>query len=110
MKSGEAKITIKSSVSGKTSEISFTVRQKVESVEFSQEEYQFYVSNNVALSYRVNPSDAYNKAIVWNSSDESVVKVDENGMLTCLKAGKATITVTTVDGGHTATCVVTVID
>ena len=110
IKSGEAKITIKSSVSGKTSEISFTVRQKVESVEFSQEEYQFYVSNNVALSYRVNPSDAYNKAVVWNSSDESVVKVDENGMLTCLKAGKATITVTTVDGGHTATCVVTVID
>lgn len=56
----------------------------------------------------VEPSDASNKAVVWSSSDENVVTIDENGVVTAVEAGAATITATTVDGGFTATASITV--
>ena len=60
------------------------------------------------LKATINPSDATNKNVTWKSSDESIATVDANGKVTAVKVGKATITVTTVDGGKTATCEVTV--
>lgn len=45
----------------------------------------------------------------WTSSDDSVAKVDGNGKVTAISPGKATITVTTVDGAKTASCEVTVV-
>lgn len=56
----------------------------------------------------VAPSDATNKAVNWSSSDTSVATVDSDGNVTAVSTGVATITATTVDGGHTATCTVTV--
>lgn len=62
-----------------------------------------------SLTAAVSPADADNKAVTWSSSDETVAAV-EGGTVTALKAGTATITVTTADGGFTATCEVTVVD
>lgn len=56
----------------------------------------------------VLPEDAANKNVIWNSEDESVAVVDENGKVTAVAAGTAVITVTTEDGGFGATCTVTV--
>ena len=44
----------------------------------------------------------------WTSSNNSVATVDNNGTVTAVGAGTATIQATTVDGDKTATCVVTV--
>jgi len=55
------------------------------------------------------PSNATNKAVTWESDDESVATVSA-GVVTAVAAGTANITVTTVDGGKTATCVVTVVN
>ncbi len=55
----------------------------------------------------VKPDDANNKIVSWESSDESVVTVT-SGLITGIGSGQATITVTTQDGGYTATCDVTV--
>ena len=52
----------------------------------------------------VSPANATNKSVTWSSSDDSVATVDANGKVTAVKAGTATITVRTVDGGKTATC------
>ena len=46
--------------------------------------------------------------IYWTSDNPSAVSVDENGQLKYNNAGQATITATAADGGHTATCLVTV--
>ena len=46
--------------------------------------------------------------IVYSNTNNNVVTVNENGLITALAKGTSTITATSVDGGHTATCVVTV--
>lgn len=60
------------------------------------------------LTATVFPDDATNKSLVWTSSNKNVAIVNANGRVTGLSAGKATITVTTVNAGETATCEVTV--
>lgn len=65
------------------------------------------VDETVTLTATVIPSTATNKAVTWSSSAEGVATV-ENGVVTGVSAGSATITVTTVDGGKTDTCAVTV--
>lgn len=53
-------------------------------------------------------SSPENKKLVWSSSDESIVKVDQEGNVTGLKEGTAIITVETEDGEIKATCTITV--
>ena len=60
------------------------------------------------LSATVTPSNATNKNVSWSSSSSAVATVDNSGKVTAVKAGSATITVTTADGSKTATCSVTV--
>ena len=59
------------------------------------------------LTATVYPSNATNKNVTWTSSNPSVATVN-NGTVKALKAGKATIKVTTADGGKTVECEVIV--
>lgn len=61
------------------------------------------------LEAKVAPNNAANKKVTWESSDSSIASVDENGLVTANAEGKATIKVTTLDGGHTAECEVSVL-
>lgn len=56
----------------------------------------------------VSPNNASNKNVTWTSSNTSVATVSSTGLVTPKAAGNTTITVTTVDGGYTATCAITV--
>ncbi|MDR2562178.1 MAG: Ig-like domain-containing protein [Holophagales bacterium] len=56
----------------------------------------------------VQPYNASNVNVTWKSSDAKVAAVSTLGVVTGKKAGYATITVTTKDGGHTDTCEVLV--
>lgn len=49
------------------------------------------------------------RTLTWESSDESVVTVDENGVATAVAAGKATVTVRNA-AGNSASCEITVSD
>ena len=60
------------------------------------------------LTAEVTPSYADNKRVTWKSSDEKVATVDENGKVTAVSNGTATITATSVSGNYTATVSVTV--
>lgn len=60
------------------------------------------------LTATVTPSNASDKTVTWSSSNTAVATVSSEGVVTGVKAGTATITVTTNDGGKTATCAVTV--
>ena len=64
--------------------------------------------STVTLVATVAPDDATDKSVTWASDDETIATVDNEGKVTAVAAGTATITVTTVDGAKTATCAVTV--
>lgn len=54
------------------------------------------------------PADATNQRVSWSSDNPSVATVDQNGLVSGVSAGIATITCTTEDGGFTAICEVAV--
>lgn len=60
------------------------------------------------LIAEITPADAADHTVTWKSEDESVVKVDADGKLTAGREGTAKITVTTTDGGRSASLLVTV--
>lgn len=61
------------------------------------------------LTATVEPADATNKAVTWESSDTDIATVSEDGTVTAVSAGSATITATAADGsGASASCEVTV--
>ena len=55
------------------------------------------------------PDNAINRKLSWESSDENIVSVDQNGKVTGLTEGTAMLTATSDDGGHSDSCVVKVI-
>ena len=64
---------------------------------------------NIQLSVSVLPNNAENKSIVWSTSNASVATVDNNGVVTAVANGNATITAAAFDGsGKYAECSVVV--
>ena len=68
------------------------------------------VDNVYLLKTTISPSNASNKNVTYVSSDKSVATVDQNGKITAVGVGTATISAISVSGAKTATCEVTVDD
>jgi hypothetical protein len=77
-------------------------------VSLSEEVLNLLEGESATLAVTVSPRDADDKSVTWESSNTDVATVDEHGVVTALAEGTAIITVTTNDGGHTASCSVTV--
>ena len=60
------------------------------------------------LKATVTPFNAYDKTVIWSSSDSNVATVDSNGKVTAIAPGSTTITAITNDGGYKTECMVTV--
>ncbi|MGI6734301.1 MAG: Ig-like domain-containing protein [Anaerovoracaceae bacterium] len=54
------------------------------------------VGETGSITATISPANATNKKVNWSSSDENVAIVDENGKVTAVAGGTATITVTSV--------------
>lgn len=108
---GEATITATTSDGGKTVSCTVTVTPdtvSVTGVTVSPESLEMVIGETEGLTAAVEPEDATDKTVTWSSSDEKVATVGEDGTVKAVSAGNATITVTTGDGGRTATCEVKV--
>lgn len=68
------------------------------------------VGENQTLNIEVQPANATDKTFSISSDNPTVAEVDEEGTILPHKAGTANITVTSTDGGKTATTKVTVTD
>jgi formylglycine-generating enzyme required for sulfatase activity len=60
------------------------------------------------LTATVSPANADNKNVKWSSGDSAIATVSADGLVTPVKTGTTTISVTTADGDYTAQCAVTV--
>ncbi|GAA1825485.1 glycoside hydrolase domain-containing protein [Agromyces salentinus] len=77
-------------------------RVPVTGVEMEAAPLELVESATRRLAASVVPAGATEQGVRWSSSDESVATVSSSGTVTAVAAGSATITVTTVDGGFTA--------
>ena len=93
-----------------TGSIDVQVVRLARSAAFVQKEYDVILGQTAQLAVAVSPEDTTDKSVTYKSNNPKKVSVDENGVVTALAAGKATITATTADGSRRqATTVVKVI-
>ena len=79
----------------------------VQSVELDIKDLTLDIGGTQRLRPLLLPAEADNKLVTWTSSDDTIATVD-TGLVTAIAPGVAIITVTSVDGGITDTCKVTV--
>lgn len=73
-----------------------------------KKELSLSVGQSYQMEYTIGlePAEATRPQLVWESSDPSVLSVDQNGLVTALKTGKATLTLS--GGEASVSCAVTV--
>lgn len=106
LKEGQTQITV--TVDGQTASCTVTVTPRaisVESITLNKTQLSLVKGATETLTATVLPTTATDKAVTWESSDTAVATV-ENGVVTAVAAGNATITAKA--GEKTATCAVTV--
>ena len=86
-----------------------TIIYKVTGITIAPTTLSLDVDKTAKLQATITPDKATDKTVTWESSDETIAKVDANGEVTAVSVGTVTITVTTADGSKTATCQVTVV-
>ena len=111
VKPGEAVVTVTTEDGGKTATCKVTVKAKavnVTEVTLDKTELTLTEGETETLTATVKPDNADNRKVTWSSDKTDVATVDGAGKVTAVKPGEAVVTVTTEDGGKTATCRVTV--
>jgi hypothetical protein len=111
LKEGSSAITVITNDGGLKATCDVTVNKKtiaVLEVQLNKKELTLTEGGTEKLVVTVKPDDATDKSVVWESSSTAVATVDQEGLVTAVGEGKATITVKTNDGGFSASCEVTV--
>lgn len=80
----------------------------VTSVSLNKSTLDIKGGETATLTATINPTNATNKNVTWESDNTQIATVDTAGKVTAIKEGTAKITVKTKDGNYTATCIVTV--
>jgi uncharacterized protein YjdB/formylglycine-generating enzyme required for sulfatase activity len=109
---GPVTITVTTQDGGKTADCEVTViapgpKIAVTGVTLAPPTLDLEEGHTAVLTATVEPSTASNKNVTWESSNDNIATVAD-GTVTARAEGEATITVTTEEGGETATCKVTV--
>ena len=108
---GQTEITAKSDDLGRTAVCLVTVPEiavAVQSLSLDKEELVLQKGESAELKATIEPENASNTQLRWMSTDEKVATVTDKGVVSALAPGVAAIVVSTVDGGFTARCELTV--
>ena len=98
--------TITGECYGKTASCEVTVTTPVGSITLNKTTLSLVEEESETLIATITPSDATDKTVIWASSNSQVASVDQDGKVTALKEGVASITATA--GGKSTTCIVSV--
>ncbi len=80
----------------------------LQGIDVDQKKVEMAGGEKKSLSVTYSPATAFEKNLFWSSSDERVATVSDKGVVTAVGTGSAIITATSVDGGYTSSCTVTV--
>lgn len=108
---GHQNVTCSISVNGQMTHFEQLIGQEiihVSSVSLDASSLELSIGDTYSFKASILPENATNKELIWSSSDESVVSVD-NGIITALKEGKATISVKSKDGYKSSSAEITVV-
>ena len=94
---GQTKINITVDNENLKKEINVTVNEVATSINVSKNAITLEEGKTSKIIATVEPSDAINKELVWTSLDESVAKVNSDGLITAVSEGKCDIEVKTKD-------------
>ena len=95
--------------SGASNYCNITVNQPVTSIILSEHDITLSCPSEFQLSAAIEPIDASNKSVYWESSNEEVAMVNSSGLIITKAEGKTIISVSTLDGSNlTDECNVTV--
>jgi len=101
---GKTIITVKTKDGKLSSQCEITVSDiKVISVTTTKS-VKIGVGEKIKLSYTILPSNATNKKVVWSSSNNNIVEISPDGVISAKKIGTSNITVKSVDGSKTSVC------
>lgn len=108
LKIGTAKVT--ASAEGVTSTpCVVTVKPiNVTGVKLDKSSVEITEGETFSLSATISPANATDQSVKWGTGAAGVATVSDDGLVTAVAPGKTAITVTTNDGGKTASCQVTV--
>ncbi len=85
------------------------VKNAAEKIKISQSKAELAVGETLQLSAKVTPDNATDKAVLWfTEGEDGVIAVDENGVVTALKAGTAKAVAVSKDGYFRDSCEITV--
>jgi hypothetical protein len=107
VKEGTATITVTTDDGGKTDDCTVTITAAT-GVMLDKDAIELEVGSEATLTATIVPTDAEDKGVSWKSDRTDIATVDANGKVAAVKAGIATITVTTDNGGKTDNCIVKV--
>ena len=106
---GVGTTTIKVTVGNASASCKVTVVQPVTSISLNKASLSMEALSTYQLTATAYPNDAYDKSVKWESSDNSVATVSENGLVTAVGKGTATIKATsTAVSSVSRSCTVTV--
>lgn len=109
IKEGTADISVTSIDTGITAKCTISVKLRhVTAITLSNTNLLLFLRQKTQLTATIKPDNANNKNTQWSSSNSSVATVDQSGLVTAVSEGIATISVTALDNGMTASCSVTV--
>ena len=109
---GAATITVRTEDGSRTDSYKVTVEAatvEITKLEFEKDTEEITVGDEpLQLKVTIEPSNATEKTLTWESSNTQYATVDQNGNVTAVAEGTTTITVKTSDGKVSDTCEVTV--
>lgn len=76
----------------------------VKGITLDKEIIEMAVGSSCRLNATITPSDATDKTIIWDSSDETIAIVSSSGVIAALKEGDVTITAYSLDRKKSASC------
>jgi len=94
----------------KTETFEVTKYVLIENITLDKDSITLLKGTNETLNVTITPDTASNKKLLWKSSNNDVATINENGVVTGISIGKATITVSNEEGNILDECMVTVMN